>query len=262
MSAVPVLLDKVGSVARITLNRPERRNALNDALVAELAGTLAEVEHAAWCRSVVLTGAGRAFCAGGDMDANVDEVPDAVGAAARHRLFLTMARRLMLLPKPTVAAVNGAAVGAGCSLALICDELVLAGDARLGLGFLRVGLPPDLLSVETLQRRAGWTVATDLLHSGRLVGAVEACELRLAHEVAEGDVVEAATRRAQALGELSPFAFAATKAMLREAWSPGQSLAELEALLVGISATTPEFRAATEQFRTPRQPPPASDGVS
>lgn len=261
MSDPPVVLEKVGAVARITLNRPERRNALNDALVAQLDATLLEVEEQSWCRAVVLTGAGRAFCAGGDMDDNVDETPDAVRAAARHRVFIAMARRLMLLPKPTVAAVNGVAVGAGCSLALICDELVLAADARLGLGFLRVGLPPDLLSVETLQRRAGWTVATDLLHSGRLVPAAEALGLRLAHEVAEGDVVEAATRRAEALAELSPFAFAATKALLREAWSPGQNLPELEALLVGISATTPEFRAATAQFRTPR-PTTATTGTS
>jgi enoyl-CoA hydratase/carnithine racemase len=112
-----VLLEREGPLARVVLNRPERRNALDDALVEALDDVLRLVAAADWCRAVVVTGAGTAFCAGGDMTANGDV--DVVGAAARQRRFLQVGERLLTLPKPTVAAVNGAAVGAGLSLALL-----------------------------------------------------------------------------------------------------------------------------------------------
>jgi 2-(1,2-epoxy-1,2-dihydrophenyl)acetyl-CoA isomerase len=243
-----VLVDRVDDVAHVVLNRPERRNALNESMVRRLEAVLVELECAEWCRAVVLAGTGKAFCAGGDLDDNAPPNTDAVSALNRHRGFLSAARRLMVLPKPTVAAVHGAAIGAGASLALLCDEVVLGADARLGFGFLAVGLPPDTLSVQTVQRRAGWTVATDLFHTGRLITAPEAVSLRLAHRVADGSVLDAATARAMQLARLSPFAFAATKAMLRQAWLGG-GLEELEGPLVGIAVATPEFRAATERFR-------------
>jgi 2-(1,2-epoxy-1,2-dihydrophenyl)acetyl-CoA isomerase len=250
MSQDLVLLDKVDAVACLTLNRPQQGNALNEALVIDLDVLLSELQSSSWCRALVLTGAGTAFCAGGDMDDNVDAEPDPVAAIARHRCFVAAAERLATFPKPTVAAVNGHAVGAGASLSLACDEIVMHSTAKLGLIFLRVGLPPDMLSVQHLQRRVGWTVAADLLHSARMIPAAEAAELRLIHEVTD-EAREAAIARATRLAALSPFAFAATKSMLREA-AGGRSLGELEALMVGVAATTPEFRAATAKFRIPR----------
>jgi 2-(1,2-epoxy-1,2-dihydrophenyl)acetyl-CoA isomerase len=248
MSDDLILLDKVDAVACLTLNRPQQRNALNQALVMRLYEVLTELQHASWCRGVVLAGSGTVFCAGGDLNDNVDDEPDAVAAIARHRHFVAAAERLATFPKPTVAAVNGHAVGAGASLALACDEIVLHAGAKFGLIFLSVGLPPDTLSVQNLRRRVGWTVATDLLYSARMVPAAEALSLGLVHEVAE-DAVATGLARAARLAALSPFAFAATKAMLREG---GASAGELEALLVGVAATTPEFRAAAAKFRTPR----------
>lgn len=126
--------------------------------------------------------------------------------------------------------------------------MLLSADRRLGFGFLAVGLPPDTLAAQTLQRRAGWTVATDL-HSGRLVPAAEAVELALAHAVTDGSVLNSAIARATELGRLSPFAFATTKAMLRQAWQ-GAGLNEMEAPLVGIAVATPELQEATARFRT------------
>jgi 2-(1,2-epoxy-1,2-dihydrophenyl)acetyl-CoA isomerase len=246
-----ILLDKIDAVACLTLNRPQQRNALNQALVIRLDAILTELQGANWCRGVLLTGAGTVFCAGGDLTDNIDEEPDAVAAVARHRHFVAAAERLTHFPKPTVAAVNGHAVGAGASLALACDEIVLHSAAKFGLIFLSVGLPPDALSVQNLRRRVGWTVATDLLYSARMVAAGEALSLGLIHEVAEEDVLQAGLVRATRLAALSPFAFAATKAMLRELESPGRDSRELEALLVGVATTTPEFRAATAKFRPP-----------
>ena len=248
MAESSVLIEKVDDVAHVVLNRPERRNALNELMVRRLEAVLVDLEDADWCRAVVLAGAGKGFCAGGDLDDNAPPGTDAVSALKRHRAFLSAARRLYVFSKPTVAAVHGAAIGAGASLALLCDEVVLSEDARLGFGFLAVGLPPDTLLAETLQRRAGWTVAADLLHSGRLVCAAEAVDLKLAHEVASGPVLDAADARATELGRLPPFAFAATKSMLRQAWQRG-GVDEVEAPLVGIAVATPEFQAATERFR-------------
>lgn len=247
-----VLVEGDGQVVRVTLNRPERRNALDERLVTELDDVLAELETAAWCRAIVVTGAGSAFCAGGDLSDLPDGPIDPAWAAARHRRFLQLAERLQHLPKPTVAAVNGVAVGAGLSLALLCDEVLIHDSARVGLGFLQVGLPPDLLMAATLQRRCGWTVAADLLHTGRAVSASEAVALHLAHGSVAGDVgevVASATARARALADLSPFAFAATKALLREAAGGSAAGRELEALSVGMAVASPEFAAATAAYR-------------
>lgn len=246
-----VLVERDGSVARVVMNRPERRNAINDALVHALSETVAELESATWCRAVVLTGAGKAFCAGGDLADNCPPGEGAIEATARQRRFLAMAKSLLRCPKPTVAAVQGAAIGAGFSLALLCDEIVVHRGARLGLGFLQVGLPPDLLSASTVQRRAGWTVATDLLHTGRLIQGEEAVALKLVHHVVDGDVVSAALLRAAELALLSPLAFAATKQMLREAANVPTGLPEMEAMAVGLAVTSPEFAAATERYRPP-----------
>ncbi len=254
-----VLVDREGAVARLVLNRPERRNALNVALMEALGSTLHEMQAAPWCHAVVLTGAGSAFCAGGDMSTDsgvmsADTGADVGVAVTRHRQLLEAAERLLHFTKPTVAAVNGAAIGAGFSLALLCDEVVLHGDAKLSLNFLQLGLPPDLLSAVTVQRRAGWTVATDLFHTGRLLPAREAVELRLAHEVVDDDVIGVASRRAAALAELSPFAFATAKLMLRQAFSP--PAADLEALAVGAAVGTEQFQSAVAGYR---RPPPVAE---
>lgn len=249
-SADEVLVSRRGAVALVTLNRPDKRNALSEDVVRQLSDAFGVVEDDASCRAVVLCGAGRSFCAGGDMDANIDPEPDAVRAQIRHRSFLRAAERLASLSKPTVAAVQGAAIGAGASLALLCDEVVVEAGTKFGFGFLRVGLPPDLFCAATLQRRLGWTLAADLLHSGRLVPGPEAVALRLATHLASDEVLDLAVERADDLASLSPYAFRATKAMLRAASAPGGAAAELEAALVGMATTTLEFREATARFRT------------
>lgn len=242
--------ERADGVVHVVLNRPERRNALNEPLMRRLNAVLIELESAPRCRAVVLAGNGKAFCAGGDLEDNIEPHTDAQSAAARHRLFLATADRLRLVPKPTVAAVHGAAVGAGASLALLCDEILVGTGAKLGFGFLQVGLPPDLLLAQTLQRRAGWTAAARLLHTGRMVPGAEAVGLGLAHELVEGPVLAAASVRAGELAKLSGPAFAATKTLLRHATCEPSGLADLEASLVGIAVMTHEFREATAGFRT------------
>jgi 2-(1,2-epoxy-1,2-dihydrophenyl)acetyl-CoA isomerase len=242
----PVVIEQIDSVAKITLNRPDRRNALDDASIECLGSAVEQVATSAEYRAVVITGAGSAFCAGGDMAANSDA--DVPKAAARQRRFLEVAERLMRLPKPTIAAVNGAAVGAGLSLALICDEVVVQPKAKLAFGFLDLGLPPDLLAAVTLQRRVGWTVATDLLHTGRLIPAEEAARLHLVHQVA-ADPLAVALERATSLAQLSSTAFAATKTLLLHAAVSPASVASLEAYAVAVAVGSREFQDATAGFR-------------
>jgi enoyl-CoA hydratase/carnithine racemase len=251
MTSAEVVVERTGAVVQVMLNRPDKRNALNERLIHRLTMVLDELGAEPSCRAIVLCGAGRSFCAGGDMEANIDPEPDAARAEDRHRAFLAAATRLRDLPKPTVAAVQGAAVGAGASLALLCDEIVVEPETRFGFGFLRVGLPPDLFCAATLQRRVGWTRAADLLHSGRLVLGPEAVQMGLATHLSSGPAQESAMERAADLAALSPYAFGATKAILRAAWNGdagGQS--DLEAALVAVATTTPEFRAATAKFRS------------
>ncbi|MEW6475449.1 MAG: enoyl-CoA hydratase/isomerase family protein [Actinomycetota bacterium] len=244
-----VIVERLDPVARVILNRPEKRNALDLGLMDEFGEVLRSLARADWARAVILTGAPPAFCAGGDMSPG-DERLEVDDIVERHRSFLRSAEMLLELPKPVVAAVNGAAVGAGCSLALACDEVIVARSARLGLGFLKMALPPDLFAASLLQRRAGWTVATDLLHSGRMIGAAEAVELRLAHrQVDDGNVASAALDAAHRLAALSPFAFAATKALLRNAWPPAGGSQEAEAMAVAIAVKTSDFEAAVATFR-------------
>ena len=251
MTSDEVLVEAAGPVVRVMLNRPDKRNALNEGVVHRLTTVLDELEADPSCRAIVLCGAGRSFCAGGDMDANIDLEPAAARAESRHQAFLAAARRLRDLRKPTVVAVQGAAIGAGASLALLCDEIVVEAETRLGFGFLRVGLPPDLFCAATLQRRVGWTRAADLLHSGRLVGGPEAVHMGLATHLSSRPAQDAAMDRAADLAALSPYAFAATKALLRAAWNGDAGAhSDLEAALVGVATTTPEFRAATAKFRS------------
>ena len=180
------------------------------------------------------------------MTANSDV--DVAQAATRQRRFLEVMEHLLRLPKPTVAAVNGVAVGGGLSLALICDEIVVQANAKLSSGFLALGLPPDLLAAATLQRRVGWTVATDLLHTGRPLSAEEAVRLGLAHQMAD-DALAVALERAESLARLSPTAFAATKALLFHSSTSPAAVASLEVYAVAASVGSREFKEATARFR-------------
>lgn len=238
-----------GSVLVLTLNRPNVRNALDTALVHRLLDTLSQARRNQDVSAVVLTGVPPVFCAGGDL-ADVPADADAATLAVRHRVFVELAQAVGSLPKPVVAAVNGVAVGAGASLALTCDHLVMAPDASLQLSFLAVGLPPDLLSVSLLRARAGSAVAADLLYSGRAVAAEEAVRLHLATEIAtNSDIVPRAVDIGRRLGSLPPFAFATTKSLLRHAATLGDALVDVEPFAVGAAAASREFLDATARYR-------------
>jgi enoyl-CoA hydratase/carnithine racemase len=190
--------DRDGPVAILTFDDPERRNAMTEAMGLALREAVAELGRDAGVRAVVLTGAGSAFSAGGDL-AMIEEKsragrarPDAAQRAA-HRDFMRRFYGLFLsvreLPCPSVAALNGAAVGAGLCVALACDLRVAARDARLSLNFVRLGIHPGMGATWTLPRLVGTARAAELLLTGRPVDGEEAERIGLVNRAVARDEV-------------------------------------------------------------------------
>ena len=176
-------------IGTITLNRPEKLNALSNELSKELAETVLRVAGDRRVRAVVITGAGRAFCAGGDIDSmrqhaeeqNWTSIRDIIQAGA------TIVETLHAMPKPTVAAVNGPAAGAGGSLALACDFRIASESASFGLVFSRLGLHPDWGGTYFLPRIVGTAKALELILSGDIIDAAECARLGIFNRVTDAD---------------------------------------------------------------------------
>jgi enoyl-CoA hydratase/carnithine racemase len=177
-------------VATITLNRPKRLNAFHFALGAELASAYARCDEDDAVRAVVLTGAGKAFCAGADMGGG-DKTFDDVEGSRRAVDPGSEVRRLAAyqVRKPVIAAINGHAVGVGLTLAMQCDLRLVASDAKLAFAFVRRGIIPELGSHSILPRVIGFSRAADLLLSGRTFRGEEAARLGLASEALPADAV-------------------------------------------------------------------------
>lgn len=182
-------------IATITLNRPESLNALNAVLRSELLAALKAAGRDDAARAVVITGEGRAFCSGADLRGGSGERAFRRVLSAEYNPLITAVREL---PKPVIAAVNGVAAGAGMSLALACDLVYAADDARFVLAFLRIGLVPDSGLTRTLVRAMGRHRAAALIFSGEPLGAAEAQAVGLVNDVVPGDQLLAAVRAAAA----------------------------------------------------------------
>lgn len=202
-------------VATITLNRPEARNALSPAMKDELSQVVPEAAADPAVRAVVLTGAGGVFCAGGDLRGMEEARPHMTveGWRDRMRSVQPLIRTLMEMDKPLVAAVDGAAYGAGFSLALMADFVLASPRARFCLSFMRVGLVPDFAAMYSLPRVVGVQRARELMLSAREVAADEALALGIVMEIVEADALPA---RADALARsfigASPLAVGLVKA--------------------------------------------------
>jgi 2-(1,2-epoxy-1,2-dihydrophenyl)acetyl-CoA isomerase len=172
-------------IATITLNRPERLNALTFEVYRELTDMFATLRDERDVRVVVITGAGRAFCAGGDVEfmASLQQSGD----LAAFRKLLDAGRDIVLqiatMPKPVIAAINGVAAGAGCNLALACDYRIASEQARLSESFVRIGLNPDWGGTWLLPRLVGRARAMELMLSGRMVDAAEALAIGMVDRV-------------------------------------------------------------------------------
>jgi enoyl-CoA hydratase/carnithine racemase len=247
-------------VATVTFDRPERLNALTFDVYADLRDLLAELPHRDGARVLVLTGAGRGFCSGGD----VHEIIGALrGAGPRELLDFTrmtgaVVQRLRELPLPVIASVNGVAAGAGAVIALAADFRLLARSASFAFLFTKVGLAgADMGAAYLLPRLVGLAKATELLLLGDRLDADQAAAAGLANQVVDDGELPAAT--AALAGRLAAgptLAYGATKALLsRELDLNLAGAVELEAVtqaLMMTSADHAEFHAAFTEGREPR----------
>lgn len=182
-----IVCDVQQGVMTLTLNRPERLNSFNDAMHRQLAGFLTQAERDDSIRCLLITGAGRGFCAGQDLnDRNVDPAGDAPDLGYSVEAFYNpLVRRLARLPKPVIAAVNGVAAGAGATLALGCDMVIAARSASFVMAFSKLGLIPDCGGTWFLPRVAGRARAMGLALTGGKLSAEQAAEWGMIWQLVE-----------------------------------------------------------------------------
>jgi 2-(1,2-epoxy-1,2-dihydrophenyl)acetyl-CoA isomerase len=219
-----VVSERTGSTLVVTLNRPDALNALSWELDAQLARILDDAALDEGVRAAVITGAGRAFSAGGDIRGQRSrEDWSPVQMHEGYQAMLDYLNRIWEFPKPLVAAINGIAAGAGVGLALLCDVRLASADAKIGFAFSRVGLGPDWGVSWTLPRAIGPGQAARLLFSGNYIDAAEAQRVGLVEEVLPAeDLMPAALSLCEQISERAPFAVRLTKEALRR--SPGVDL--------------------------------------
>ena len=254
-----LLLDRDASVAIVSLNRPKALNALNRQLLGELDDVIASVGADASIRAVVVTGVGdRAFAAGADITELAALGPDAARAfaTAGQSVF----ERLETLGKPTIAAVNGFALGGGCELAMACTLRVAADSAQFGQPEIDLGLLPGFGGTQRLTRLVGRGRALDLLLRGHRIGAVEAERIGLVNLVVPGaSLLERARQIAGELAAKAPVALRYILAAVHEgADLPLDAANRIEAAYFGLAAATEDMREGTRAFLEKRKP--AFDG--
>jgi methylglutaconyl-CoA hydratase len=242
-------------VALITLNRPEKRNAVSFELLAELMSALDEVEHLR-AQVLIITGAGKAFCAGLDLD----ELKALLGRTHEENLkdsarMARIFRRIYEFPLPTIAAVNGAAIAGGTGIATMCDFTLAVPEAKFGYTEVKIGFVPAIVS-SILVWQVGHKIARDLLLTGRLFDAAEAHRYGLVNEVVEPDRLMVRARElAGQLLENSPSSVRLTKKLINGFLA--RSLDEQIAQAVEDNArirTTDDFREGVTSFLEKRKP--------
>jgi 2-(1,2-epoxy-1,2-dihydrophenyl)acetyl-CoA isomerase len=217
-----ITLDISDNVATITIDRPDVLNAFNDAFSPEFIDTLKRVDKDPEVRVVVITGAGRAFSSGQDLDdlkaKYVQGHVPHLGADLKKR-YDPWVKRIRTMDKPVIASVNGVAAGAGCSLALACDMRIASEHAKFIEVFVNVGLIPDTASTWVLPRLIGLGRAMDMCLTGRPVGAEEALAIGLVNKVVPADELAQATAKIAArLASLPGRALALTKRLLNQSF--------------------------------------------
>ena len=236
-------------IATITLNRPERLNALTFDIYGELASTFRSLEKVNEARAVVITGKGRGFCSGGDVEGIIAELfaRDITGLVEFTRVTGALIQAIAELRRPVIAAINGVAVGAGAVIAAACDMRIFAESARIGFIFPKVGLSgADMGASFLLPRIVGRGHAAELLFFGDLINAAEAYRIGLANRVVpDAEVVPLARSWAEKLAKGPTFAHRMTKQMLESEYAMGLAQAiEAEAQAQALCMAHPDFRAA------------------
>ena len=251
-----ILAHHDGYALRLTLNRPEVRNAFDEEMIAALTAAVAGVAEDAAVRAVVLAGAGSSFCAGADLS----WMSKAIAYAYRDNLsdaedFARMLERLDTLPVPLVGRVHGGVFGGGVGLAVICDVVVAADDAVFALSEVKLGILPAVISPYVL-RKIGVSAARELFLTGTRFTAARAKEIGLVHEIVPAAELDAAVaRRIEDVRTSSPAAVAAAKALIREiAYKHPEDVIGFTTNSIATQRVSPEGQEGMRAFLEKRKP--------
>jgi len=259
MSYETITLDMRGTVGVITLNRPDSLNALNTQVGQEFLAAVAEARGNG-ARAMIVTGAGRAFCAGGDLR-EMRKIAEREGKVEAFfdeplRLLNDCILLIRRSPLPFLAAVNGAASGGGCNLALACDLVVASESARFNQAFIKIGLVPDCGGTFILPRLVGWKRATELMMTGDVISASRALEMGMINAVVPDDELSsAALAMAEKLAQAPTAAIGRIKELLElSATNDYGGQLELERKAQIQSGQTKDFREGVAAFLEKRPP--------
>jgi 2-(1,2-epoxy-1,2-dihydrophenyl)acetyl-CoA isomerase len=252
----PVLFEIHGETALVTLNRPDARNALDVPMRDALAAAIERLRDDRSVKSVVITGAGKAFCAGGDMRAIESANLSTWEARQRIRNLHIWFQELVNLEKPVVAAVNGAAYGGGLNIALAADFILCCEDARMSASFGRLGLVPDMAGFFLLPRMVGLQRAKHLIFSAREFTAREALEMGIAFAVRPvATLLDDAMNLAHQLNSASPQALGMAKTILNQSFHLDQrALADFEGYAQATAMSTSYNAEARRRFLSKEAP--------
>ena len=251
-----LIVERTGAVATLTLNRPGARNALDLVMRQEMLAALDEVEADDSGRVLILTGAGEHFCAGGDVKSMRERRQTAAEGRRRVQMLNTMVQRLVDFPRPTIAMVDGYAVGAGTNLALCCDLVIASDRAKFGELFNKIGLAPDGGGTWFLPRLVGLARAKELIFTGDVFDAAEAARIGLVNRVVPVAELRAVTRAlAEKIAVGPPAVQRMAKHMLnRAATSDLPAALDLEAYSQGLAIAGDDHQEGLAAFFDKRAP--------
>lgn len=260
MTPEPVTLDVTDGVATVTIDRPEKRNAMSAAVAGALADHLSSVGDRDDVRCVVVTGSGGAFCAGGDIERMRDRVSEEASVDDHVRELRRTVNRgvasVATCPLPTVAKIDGPAVGAGATLAVACDLQVASASAVVGFSFRQVGLSVDSGASHLLPRVVGVNTAKRLVFTGELLSAEEALDLGLfTHVFADDTFEERSAEVIESVAEGPTVALRHAKRLLDEgARKPYEQAVTDEAVAQGLVYDSADHREGVDAFLAKRDP--------
>jgi len=262
MSYEHIRVSREDGIVTLTFNRPETRNSMTPAMGDEVVRAVEEIRADATARVVVLTGSGKAFSSGGDLgmlarDAGVTTGPsDAPSMAGSPRDFYTRYLAVHRLPMPTIAAINGHAIGAGLCIALACDLRIAVADAKMGMTFAKLGIHPGMGGTYFLPRLVGTARASELFFTGRIFDAAEAERMGIISRVVPREQFEANVQTlAREIAAAAPIVTRmAKKAIYRGTHHTLEEMLDYESLNQSITFTTADAREGVTAVMEKREP--------
>ncbi|OJY53900.1 enoyl-CoA hydratase/isomerase family protein [Sphingomonas sp. 67-41] len=252
-----VLRQEVGDVVVFTLNAPKVRNAISLEMREELLGYLKEASNSSTIRAIVLTGAEGNFCSGGQLQPTNGAAPKPDAQRTRRNIAMLqdIVRLLSAGPKPTIAAVEGYAYGAGLSLAAACDVLIAGGTARFCASFGKIGLMADAGLIWSLPQRVGPARGREIMLTGRVIDAAEAGQIGLANQVVPGgSALDAAMEVANSFANIAPLAIASMKRVLARGPNSLEDVLHAEGDAQPVLTLSQDYAEGRAAFKEKRKP--------